>query len=89
MLTNPPIPYDPSRGLLRDYEPSDGTFSSTNWRVHGTVVPYYLWTSGQPPVYNVYKNHICFLEENNFKGGDCHRDQKLNPLCQKDVNYIK
>ena len=42
MLTNLPVPYDlcvadpisrgegPSRGLLRDYEPSDGTFSSTN-----------------------------------------------------------
>ena len=27
MLTKPPVP---SRGLLRDYEPSDGTFSSTN-----------------------------------------------------------
>ena len=30
MLTKPPVPYHPSRGLLRDYEPSDGTFSSTN-----------------------------------------------------------
>ena len=59
------------------------------WRVHGSVVSYFLWTSGHPPVYDVYKNHLCFLEENNFKGGDCHKDQKLNPLCQKDVNYIK
>ena len=24
----------PSRGLLRDYEPSDGTFSSTNSHLH-------------------------------------------------------
>ena len=59
------------------------------WRGHGSVVSYFLWTFGQPPVYDVYKNHLCFLEENNFKGGDCHKDQKLNPLCQKDVNYIK
>ena len=35
MLTNPPVPYDfqpgegPSRGLLHDYEPLDGTFSSS------------------------------------------------------------
>ena len=27
MLTKPPVP---SRGLFRDYEPSDGTYSSTN-----------------------------------------------------------
>ena len=28
----------PSRGLLRDYEPSDGTFSSTSLHVGGAVV---------------------------------------------------
>ena len=30
MLTNPPVPYGPSRGLLLEYEPSDGTFWSTS-----------------------------------------------------------
>ena len=30
MLTKPPVPYHLSRGLLRDYKPSDGTFSSTS-----------------------------------------------------------
>ena len=59
------------------------------WRLFGTQVGWFLWTHGYPPVYNVYENHICFLKENNFKGEDCASNLELNPVCQKNVNYIK
>ena len=58
------------------------------WRVFGTQVGWFLWTHGYPPLYNVHENHICFLKENSFKGADCPNYLELNPVCQKDVNYI-